>query len=202
MARGGSAEHHRPAHGGKVKQSIKNLVLVFSLILSGCMATPPPSPESPLIPLQKANLDAVMEEQEGLEILWENAREVRDFYRGGVQQKAKAEKKYQEKQYAEALKLYDASNEFLMVVLKYISQDSTEYTLFEGTEILFFPNLVMADNYLKTGLIQGQQGKESSARRNWKKALTYVQKSLQCERTEWALSVQREIESLLSPPKR
>ena len=185
-----------------MKKSIKNLALAFLLILAGCMATAPPPSDSPVVPLQKANLDAVMEEQEGMEVLWENAKEVRDFYRGGVQQKAKAEKKYQEKQYPEALKLYDASNEFLLAVLKYINQDAAEYVLFEGTNILFFPNLVMADNYLKRGLIQKQLGKESSARRNWKHALTYVQKSLQGERTEWALAVQREVESLLSPPNR
>jgi tetratricopeptide (TPR) repeat protein len=137
-----------------------------------------------------------------MEVLWENAKEVRDFYRGGVQQKAKAEKKYQEKQYPEALKLYDNSNEFLMVVWNYIKQDSAEYTLFEGTDILFFPNLLIADNYLKAGLALKQMGKESPARRKWKQALSYVQRSLQWERTEWALSVQREIESLLSPPNR
>ena len=202
MDRGGSAEHHRPVIGGKVKRVIELLASIFLLILSGCVATAPTPSDSPLVPLQKANLDAVLEEQEGLEILWENAKEVRDFYRGGVQQKAKAEKKYQEKQYPEALKLYDTSNEFLMVVLKYINQDSAEYNLFEGTSILFFPNLVMADNYLKMGLVQKQMGNESSARRKWKQALASVQKSLQGERTEWALSVQREIESLLkAPPK-
>jgi hypothetical protein len=183
-------------------QTIIGLTLLFGLILSGCMATVPAPSDSPLVPLQKANLDAVMEEQEGLEVLWENAKEVRDFYRGGVQQKAKAEKKYQEKQYPEALRLYDNSNEFLLVVLRYINQDAAEYVLFEGTDILFFPNLVMADNYLKTGLIQKQLGKESSARRNWKQALTYVQKSLQGERTEWALAVQREVDSLLNVPNR
>ena len=202
MDRGGSAEHHRPVNGGKVKKVIEIMALIFLLILSGCMATAPTPSDSPLIPLEKANLGTVIEEQEGLEILWENAKEVRDFYRGGVQQKATAEKKYQERQYPEALKRYDASNEFLMVVLKYITQDAAEYTLFEGTNILFFPNLVMADNYLKIGLIQKQLGKESSSRRNWKHALSYVQKSLQGERTEWALAVQREIESLLSAPKR
>jgi hypothetical protein len=182
-------------------KSIQSLTLAFFLIATGCMGTAPVPSDSPLVPLQKANSDAVMEEQEGMEVLWENAKEVRDFYRGGVQQKAKAEKKCQEKQYPEALKLYDASNEFLLVLLKYIREDSAEYTLFEGTSILFFPNLLMADNYLKMGLIQKQLGKDSAARRDWKRALTYVQKSLQGEQTEWALSVQREIESLLSPPK-
>jgi hypothetical protein len=185
-----------------MNKTIRRLALVFFLLLPGCMGTAPVPPASPLVPLQKANLDAVMEEQEGIEVLWENAKEVRDFYRGGVQQKAKAEKKYREKQYPEALKLYDLSNEYLLVVLKYINEDSAEYRLFAGTEILFFPNLVMADNYLKIGLVQKQMGKDGSAERNWKRALACVQKSLQGERTEWALAVQREAETLLKPAGR
>ena len=180
---------------------VLGLAVAVCLILIGCRGTAPPSSDSPLVPLQKANLASVLEEHEGLEVFWENAKEVRDFYRGGVQQKAKAEKKYREKQYPEALRHYAASCEFLRVVLNYIDQDSAEYVLFEGTEILFFPNLLMADNYLKSGLIQKNLGKESSARRSWKQAHTYVLKSLQAERTEWALAVERELESLLDPPK-
>jgi hypothetical protein len=168
----------------------------------GCATTPPPSADSPLIPLQKANLEMVLEEQEGLEILWENAKEIRDFYRGGVQQKAKAEKDSQDKKHPEALKLYDKSNEFFMVVLQYINHDSCEYPLFEGTSILFFPNLLIADNQLKMGKILREMGREGSAQRKWKQALPYVQRSLQCERTEWGLSVQQQLNSLLDSPKR
>lgn len=132
-----------------------------------------------------------------MEILWENAKEVRDFYRGGVQQKAKADKNYQDKKYPEALKQYDSSNEFLMVVLKYIDEDACEYTLFEGTSILFFPNLLIADNYLKAGKILKEMNRESSAQTKWKRALPYVQKSLHFEKTEWGLAVQQELHSLL-----
>src|SRR5512136_1613849 len=132
--------------------NIRSLIIFLGILgwggIHGCATSPPPG-SMRLIPLQQANLEAVIEENEGLDVTQENAKEVRDFYRGGVQQKAKAERKYQEKQYPEALKLYDTSNEFLLVVLKYINQDSAEYVLFEGTDILFFPNLVMADNYLK-----------------------------------------------------
>ena len=173
------------------------LVLIPFLWFGGCATPPPPPADSPLIPLQKANLEAVFEEQEGLEILWENAQEVRDFYRGAVQQKAKADKDYQDKKYAEAMKKYDSSNEFLMVVLKYRNEDSGECILFDGTSILFFPNLLAADNHLKAGKILKEMGRDSSARGKWKQALPYVQRSLQHERTEWGLAVQQELQSLL-----
>jgi hypothetical protein len=177
------------------------IFLSFSLI-QGCATCPPPRADSPLVPLAKANLEMVLEEHEGLEILWDNAKEVRDFYRGGVQQKARAEDKYREKSYSEALKLYDKSEEFLLVVLKYINHDSCEYTLFEGTHILFLPNLLMADNHLKTGKIMKEMGRDSSARRRWKSGLPYIRQSLRCEQTEWGLAIERELHSLLEPPKR
>jgi hypothetical protein len=178
------------------------LIFLSFLMMQGCATSPPPRADSPLVPLAKANLEAVLEEQEGLEILWENAKEVRDFYRGGVQQKARAEDKYREKSYSEALKLYDKSEEFFLVVLKYINHDSCEYTLFEGTQILFLPNLLMADNYLKAGHILKEMSRDSSARRQWKNALPYIQQSLRCEQTEWGLAVERELNSLLESPKR
>jgi hypothetical protein len=177
-------------------------VFLFFSLIQGCVTSLPPRADSPLVPLAKANLEAVLEEQEGLEILWDNAKEVRDFYRGGVQQKAQAEKKYMEKSYSEALKLYDKSEEFLLVVLKYINHDSCEYTLFEGTHIFFLPNLLLADNYLKAGKILKEMSRDSSARRQWKNALPYIQQSLRCEQTEWGLAIERELNSLLEPPKR
>jgi len=173
------------------------LALILFLLSGGCATVPPSAEDSPLIPLQKANLEAVFEEQEGLEILWENAQEVRDFYRGGVQQKAKAEKDYQDRKYPEALKKYDSSNEFLTVVLKYSTEDACECILFGETSILFFPNLLIADNHLKAGKILKEMGRDSSAQRKWKQALPYVQRSLQREKTEWGLAVQQELHSLL-----
>ena len=80
--------------------SIRNLIILLGVLswgaIHGCATSPPPG-NMPLIPLQQANLEAVIEENEGLDVNWENAKEVRDFYRGGVQQKAKADKKYREK---------------------------------------------------------------------------------------------------------
>ncbi len=172
------------------------IFLVF-LVIQGCATSPPPRADSPLVPHAMANLQLVLDEQEGLEILWDDAKEVRDFYRGGVQQKAKAEEKYRGKSYPEALKFYDKSQEFFLVVLDYLSYDSCTFMLFEGTQILFLPNLLMADNYLKTGKILKEMGRDSSARRKWKSALRYIQKSLGCEKTEWGLAIEQEVNSLL-----
>ncbi len=179
----------------------KLLSLLPLLIILGCAATtPPPLPpgDSPVVPLGKVNLEAVLDEQEGLEMIWENAKELRDFYRGGVQKKAGAEKKFQEKNYPEAMKLYDSSNEFFLVVIKYNNEDSVEFPLFEGTSILFFPNLLLADNDLKMGQILRATGHESSAQRKWKQALPYIDQSLRSERTEWGLSVRQDLLSLLN----
>ena len=180
---------------------VRFLVLLPLLIFLGCAATTPPAGDSPVIPLGKANLEAVLEEQEGLEIKREDAKDLRDFYRGGVQKKAAADKNFQGKNYPEAMKLYDASDEFFRVVLKYSNEDVLEFPLFEGASILFFPNLLVADNHLKMGKILREMGRESSARSQWKDALPFIKQSLQSERTEWGLSLQQEVLSLLNPPK-
>lgn len=170
------------------------LLLVAALIIfPGCGGVIPVTGENPPLPAQKANLQMVLEENEGLEIVWEDAKDARDFYRGGVQQKAKAEKKLQEKAYPAAMKLYQDSNDFFTRTLNFINEDSAAYPLYEGTDILFFPNLLMADNYLKMGLIAQATGKESAAVRNWKKAREFAYKSQLSEKTEWELSLEHEI---------
>jgi hypothetical protein len=175
-------------------------VILGFLFFLGCASTPAPV-DQPLIPLKDANWELVLEENEGLEILPQDCKELRDFYRGGVQQKAKGEKLFQEKAYAEAKKRFDASNDFFLSVLDYIPQDDAKYPLFEGTEIRFFPNLLMADNYLKMGRINQEMNNMSTAQRNGKRALTYVQKALHFENTEWGRALQQEISSFLGEKK-
>jgi hypothetical protein len=130
-------------------------------------------------------------------VVWEDAKDARDFYRGGVQQKARAEKKSQEKANAEALKLYQSSNEFFTRLLQYINEDTAEYPLYEGTQVLLLPNLLVADNYFKMGKIHQEMGREGPAQSSWKNAQSFLKKSLQSERTEWGLSLEKEL-SLLS----
>ncbi len=173
------------------------LAVVF-LAFQGCATIPGPTASRAPVPLQKANLEAIFEENSGLEVRPEDAKELRDYYRGGVQQKAKAETQFQEKAYPQAMRLYEASNEFLMTLLNHIDTDSAEYPLFEGTDILFFPNLLMADNHLKIGLILREMGREGPARSHWKKGLSFVKRSLKSEPTEWGLALQQQLNSLLA----
>jgi tetratricopeptide (TPR) repeat protein len=173
------------------------LGVFLSFALLTCATMPPPEKKGPLIPLQKANLALALEQQAGLEVSLEDVKDARDYYRGGVQKKAKADKQFQAKNYKVALDLYDTSNEFFLYLLDYIPYDSLSYPLYEGSEILFFPHLLMADNYLKMGRIYQSMGRESSARRKWRQALTAVEKSLASERTEWGENVRKEILSAL-----
>ncbi len=185
-----------------MKENLLFPVLILAFLgLPSCGGVVPIMGEKAPIPLQKANQEAVLAENEGLQIVWEDAKDARDFYRGGVQQKSFAEKRFREKVYPEALKFYQVSNDFFTKLLTYLNEDVAEFTLYEGTDILFFPNLLLADNYLKIGLIQRETGHEPSAQSSWKKAQLFVQKSLQSERTEWGLSLEKEIGSLLGPKK-
>jgi hypothetical protein len=59
--------------------------MALFLPLLACAAAPSPKLNAPPIPLDKVNLRAVLEEQEGLEVIREDAKDIRDFYRGGVQ---------------------------------------------------------------------------------------------------------------------
>ena len=181
-----------------MKRNLFARFLVFALLaFQGCAATTPPPGNKHPIPLKEANLQAVLEENEGLEVTLEDAKEVRDFYRRGVQQKAKAEKQFQEKNYPEAMKLYQSSNESFSNLLQYIDQDCAEYELFEGTHIHFFPNLLVADNHLKMGWILRATGHEGQAQRNWKRALSFLKRSLRAEPSEWGLAIEREILNLM-----
>lgn len=174
-------------------------VLLLSLIaFAGCATAPPPSPtDQKTLPLQTANLEMVLEENEGLEIHVEDAKEVRDIYRAGVQKKALAEKRFQERAYPEAMKLFQESCDLFSTVLRYMEEDVADFPCFEGTSILFFPNLLAADNHLKMGKIQKTLGRENPAQRNFNKALFFSRQSLRSEKTEWGLALQREILSLL-----
>ncbi len=49
------------------------------------------------------------------------------------------------------MKLYLSSNELFSTLLEYIDSDSAEYNLFEGTNVLFFPNLLCGRQPPKNG---------------------------------------------------
>ncbi len=185
-----------------MKEKIFFFFLIVGLLsFPGCGGVTPIPAERATIPLSKANQKAVFGQNEGLRMVWEDAKDARDFYRGGVQQKAQAESQFLQKAYSGAMKSYQASNDFFAKMLQFMNEDCAEYTLYEGTDILFFPNLLMADNYLKMGIIGRETGREGAALSNWKKAQDFLNKSLLSERTEWGLSLQQEILGLSGSKK-
>lgn len=175
--------------------------ILLLLALAGCAGAPRHPEGARLVPLSEANLQAVLAENEGLEAAEEDLKELRDFYRSGAQQKARAEKKFQEMAYPEAMQLYRQSNELLATLLVNLDEDTAQFPLFEGTHILFFPNLLMADNHFKMGVIMRSMGRDAPARRSWGKALSFVRKSLRFEKTEWGLALEKEIAELLPQKK-
>jgi hypothetical protein len=130
---------------------IATLILAAFSALQGCAEVSPTPGNRSLIPLDKANLAAVFAENEGLEVTWEDAKDVRDYYRAGVQQKAKAEKQFQEKAYQEAMKFYEVSNDFFSKLFQYIKGDCAEYPLFKGTHILFSQTCWLPTTTLRWG---------------------------------------------------
>jgi hypothetical protein len=174
------------------------LVILSLMVIWGCAAAPSlPPTDLRLVPLKEANLEMVFEENEGIEVNPEDAKEIRDYYRAGVQKKALAEKRFEEEAYPAAMKLFQESCDLLSTVLVHIEEDTVAFPCFEGTNILFFPNLLAADNHLKMGKIQKAMGRENQAQRSWKRALLSVRQSLRSEKTEWGLNLQQEILSLL-----
>lgn len=185
-----------------MKTGLLGAVLILCAVtFHGCFHGPASQGEKVLVPLKEANLEAVFEENAGLEVVMEDVKDLRDFYRGGVQKKARAEEKFREKSYAEAQKLYQLSSQFFSTLLDYLDEDSASFSLFEGTDILFFPNLLVADNHFKMGLIFQAQNRESAAKKEWKRALASVRTSLKSEKTEWGLALEQELLPLLAPKK-
>ncbi len=167
------------------------------VFLAGCASVPAKGDRTPLS-RQQVNLEAVLEENAGLEIAVDDVKDVRDYYRAGVQQKSKAEQAFRKNSYSEALDHYRDSMQSLTKLLNYMDADCAKFNLFEETNILFFPNLLAADNHLQMGRILQKMSMNWQARHHWKMGLSAAKNSFKSEPTEWALDVQRELESLLA----
>jgi tetratricopeptide (TPR) repeat protein len=186
----------------KAKKMLTVAIFVLFMTLQGCATVPPAPPEkTAAVPLKEVNLQEVLEENAGLEIAEQDVKDARDFYRAGVQKKSHAEKDLEVKKYDEAIKLFETSNYLFSRLFQYIDTDYAHFFLFEETDVIFIPNLLSADNYLKIGDIDRALGRASAAQRNWKKALSFVRKSLATEQTEWGLSLEREVGSRLAASK-
>ncbi len=183
-----------------------SLVVIFGFLGTRCtatkeelhahgdMASVKTYPKDYVHPITEINLDKVAKENQGMKVLVENATTVHDYYRGAVQEKAEGEKLFKGGQWEKAQIPLEKSNRFLQVVLRYLSEDEGYRNIYGDHVVIFLPNLLMADNYLKLITIYKKMGKEDrviEAERNGKE---YLSRSLASVKTEWAFQVKKGFE--------
>ncbi len=185
------------------------LGIIFGILGTRCAATKEEShahggmasvktyPKDYVHPITEINLDKVISENRGLKVLVENATAVHDYYRGAVQEKAEGENLLKAEKWEEAQIPLEKSNRFLQVVLRYLPEDQAYRNIYGDTVVIFLPNLLMADNYLKLITIYRKMGKDKDmveADRNGKE---YLSRSLASVKTEWAFQIQKGFEEKL-----
>ncbi len=97
----------------------------------------------------EVNLGKVLEENQGIRILEENATTVNDYYRAGVQEKEIAEKLRQQDSWGQARSHFEKSNRLLRIVVEYSPEDDVALNIYGDHTVIFIPNLLVADNHLK-----------------------------------------------------
>jgi hypothetical protein len=197
-----------------IKVFYLSFLLILGLFMAGCAttgeekATPMdeavPSqegmammnayPEDFVFPLSQINLEKVIEENMGLKVLSENATTVRDYYRGGVQEKAEGEKLLRKEKWQEAMSYFIKSNRFLEVVLDYLPEDEPYRNVYGDHSVIYMPNLLIADNQLK--MIRVYKKLKMDEDIYWAKmrAEKYLAQSLRSVKTEWAFQIKKELE--------
>jgi hypothetical protein len=185
------------------------LVVAFGFLGSRCAApkeeghahgdmTPVKTyPKDYIHPITEINLEKVIQENRGLKILLENATAVHDFYRGGVQEKEVGESLIQEGKWEEAQIHLERSNQFLKVVLKYLSEDEAYRNIYGDQLVIFLPNLLVADNYLKLTQIFKKTGRDDKVTEAKGHGEYYLSQSLKSLKTEWAFQIQKGFEEAL-----
>jgi hypothetical protein len=154
-------------------------------------------PKDYIHPITEINLEKVIQENGGLKVLVENATAVHDFYRGGVQEKEVGESLIREGKWVEAQAHLEKSNQFLKVVLKYLSEDEAYRNIYGDQVVIFLPNLLVADNYLKLITIYKKMGKDDQVLEMERYGMEYLSRSLKTAKTEWAFQIQKGFEEAL-----
>lgn len=147
-----------------------------------------------LHPLTEINLEKVIEENRGLRVLEENATTVRDFYRGGVQEKAEGERLLAEGKWEEARQYFYKSTRFFQIVLDYLPGDEPYLNIYGDHTVIFLPNLLIADNYLKLVEIYAKTGMQEDIYWAKRDANKYLSLSLRSAKTEWASGIKKKLE--------
>ena len=154
-------------------------------------------PKDYIHPITEINLDKVIQENRGLKVLVENATAVHDFYRGGVQEKEEGESLIREGKWEEAQIHLEKSNQFLKVVLKYLSEDEAYRNIYGDQVVIFLPNLLVADNYLKLITAYKKMGKDDQVIEAERSGMEYLSRSLKNVKIEWAFQIQKGFEESL-----
>jgi hypothetical protein len=153
-------------------------------------------PKDYVHPLTEINFEKVIDENRGLKVLEENARTVHDYYRAGVQEKAEGERLLKEERWEEARAHFRKSNRFLQVVLNYFSKDEAYRNIYGDHVVIFLPNLLVADNYLKLIKIFKKLKMDEEIYWESREGKKYLSFSLKNVKTEWAFQVQKGFEEL------
>ena len=186
------------------KISYLSLIIIFGLLGTRCaatkeelhahgdMASVKTYPKDYLHPITEINFEKVLNENRGLKVAEENATKVHDYYRGGIQEKVEGEKLLREGKWEEARIHLEKSNWFLRVVLRYLDKDEAYRNIYGDHVIIFLPNLLSADNYLKLVLIYKKMERDDKALEMKGYGEDYLSQSLKHVKTEWALMVRKE----------
>jgi len=182
------------------------MVMFFGLLATRCAApkeelhahgeTAPVKtyPKDYVHPMTEINLEKVINENRGLKVLEENATTVHDYYRGAVQEKSESEGLLKEGKWEEAENHFEKSNKFLRVVLKYFSEDEAYRNIYGDHVVIFLPNLLMADNYLKLITLFKKMGRDDKVVEAKGHGEYYLSESLKTVKTEWAFQIQKGFE--------
>lgn len=147
-----------------------------------------------LYPLTEINLENVIEENQGLKMLHENATMVHDYYRGGVQEKSEGERSMKEGKWEEAEAHFEKSNWFLGVVVRYFPEDEACKNIYGDHVVIFLPNLLIADNQLKIMEIYAKTKKNEDIYWARRDGWTYLSRSLRSVKTEWGYLLKKNFE--------
>ena len=176
------------------------LILIFGFLGTKCAAPKEglkTYPKDYVYPLTEINLEKVFSENRGLRVLAENATAVHDYYRGGVQEKEEGEGLLKEQKWKEAETHIEKSNQFLNVVVQYLSEDEAHLNIYGDQVVIFLPNLLMADNYQKLVTVYRNLDRDDKAADAMRYGEGYLSRSLKTVKTEWALHIQKGFEDEL-----
>jgi hypothetical protein len=173
------------------------LLLIFAFLLTRCATVPDEGkayPKNHVFPLTEINPEKVFEENRGMKVEEANATMSHDYYRGGVQEKDEAERLMQENRWEEAREHFIKSNRYLRTLLKYLSEDEAYYNIYGDHNIIFLPNLLVADNSLKLIILYKKTGAEQKIPDTKNDCEYYLSESLKSAKTEWALQIKKALE--------